>query len=226
MPFQNLEDFSVTDAPCTPSNSSTCTWVKHQHQQVGAPLFVITFFCPRSFFQQKHMLYLVGAAHIALGVPSWWRIFGDACLHRDSSDYNDLLCDAVQIHVGTSNHLKRWPAYVLVSSVCYCSSITSVWGAEHKIFWSTADRKGLFCKSPGILNYKVSSSCTLTQYYASASFYCYCRGWHIWTLTILVGKYNFFTCFVLVKHWHQFVKLKFSDCVFLFKLPAMFLISI
>lgn len=164
MPFQNLEDFAVTDAPCTPSNSSTCTWVKHQHQQVGAPLFVITFFCPRSFFQQKHMLYLVGAAHIALGVPTWWRIFGDARLHRDSSDYNDLLCGDVQIHVGTSNHLTRWPAYVLLSSVCFCSSITNVSGTEHKIFWSTADRKGLFCKSPGILNYKVSSSCTVRQY--------------------------------------------------------------
>lgn len=33
MPFQNLEAFAATDAPCTPSNSSTCTWVKHQHQQ-------------------------------------------------------------------------------------------------------------------------------------------------------------------------------------------------
>lgn len=124
----------------------------------------LSFFCPRSFFQQKHMLYLVGAAHIALGVPSWWRIFGDTCLHRDSSDYNDLLCGAVQIHVGTSNHLKRWPAYVLLSSVCYCSSITSVWGTEHKIFWSTADRKGLFCESPGFLIYNVSSSCTVRQY--------------------------------------------------------------
>lgn len=138
------------------------------------------------------MLYLVGAAHIALGVPSWWRIFGDARLHRDSSDYNDLLCGAVQIHVGTSNHLKRWPAYVLLSSVCYCSSITSVWGTEHKIFWS----------------YSVSSSCTVRQYlfvffYVWPGFYCYCRGWHIWTLTIQMGKYNFLTSFVLVKHQHE-----------------------
>lgn len=36
--LNTLKPHTVMDAPCTPDNSSTCPWVKLQHQQVQAPL--------------------------------------------------------------------------------------------------------------------------------------------------------------------------------------------
>lgn len=76
MPFQNLEDFAVTDAPCTPSNSSTCTWVKHQHQQVGAPLFVI-FLSQILFPTKTYVVSCRSSTHCAwssqLVTHLWWR---------------------------------------------------------------------------------------------------------------------------------------------------------
>ncbi|XP_073332332.1 phosphatidylinositol-glycan biosynthesis class X protein [Pagrus major] len=36
--LKNLEPHTVVDAPCTPDNSSTCSWVKLQHQQAQGPV--------------------------------------------------------------------------------------------------------------------------------------------------------------------------------------------
>lgn len=124
MPFQNLEAFAATDAPCTPSNSSTCTWVKHQHQQVGVRLFMILLFMLVTFSNWNIFLCLVGETHVALAVSSRWRIFVDACVHRNTFNHNGLLLDTLQVHVGTSNHVgKRWSVYVVFSSDHNHSSI-------------------------------------------------------------------------------------------------------
>lgn len=109
MQLNRLEPHTVMDAPCNPSNSSLCQWVKLHHQQVDLSItFSDTNWLLLIFqYDWKHILHPVGSTTSVFPVSSRRWVFGDNCLRRNSSSYNDLLCGTVQIHVGTSNHLNN-----------------------------------------------------------------------------------------------------------------------
>ncbi len=72
--LNDLEPHTVVDAPCTPINSSTCPWVKLQHQQVvlyesfyDASCLLLLFFLDHS----KHILFPLGARPRGFTVSSW-----------------------------------------------------------------------------------------------------------------------------------------------------------